>query len=72
MLEGLVDSFDGLGGPKLEFEVIAHERSDRAGDDNGTRRRQPRDPRREVGAEPVHVVVRDVEIDQTPMDSDAH
>src|SRR6516162_4314607 len=72
MLDWLVDSFDGLGGLKLEFEVIAHQRSDRFGDDNRTRRRQPRDPGREVGAEPVYVVLRDVEIDQTPMDSDAH
>ena len=42
------------------------------GDDNGTWRREPGDPRREVGAEAVHVVLCDVEIDETAMDSDTH
>ena len=56
----------------IQLESIAHQWLHRIRDHDAPGWGQCRDARGEVGSQPVHVVVRDIEINQTAVDPDAN
>ena len=63
----LVDPLDCGSGQGLQLENVSQQRLDRIGDDDRPRRCKARDPRRQIGRQPVYVVLRGVQVHQPAM-----
>jgi hypothetical protein len=71
VLDGPLDALDRLRRPVDEVEVVTHKPLDRGGHNDRPRRRESRHPRRQIGAEAVHVVAFGVEIHRAAMHADS-
>jgi hypothetical protein len=67
MGDRFLDTLDQGGGSFLQLKVVVYQCLDCVGNHDGARGSQARDPRSKVGGQPVHVVLRGVQIHEPAM-----
>lgn len=71
MIDQAFHALHRCGGAGLQLERVAHQACDRIGYDDRPRRRQAADPGRQIGAQPIHVRSRGVQIDHATVHADS-